>query len=178
MKFLIVCLAIASCASAALLPSYKHTPTTYHQPTVFHQPTTFHQPTVHHPVSHHVGSEAAAPVLKSNSDIHPDGQYKYEYETGNGIAAQEAGLAAHQVQGSYSYTAPDGTPIQMTYVADENGFQPTGSHLPVAPPVPAAIQRALEYIAAHPYHEEAHHVTRVIPVTVKPAYTPFRFNKF
>lgn len=25
------------------------------------------------------------------------------------------------MQGSYSYTSPDGTPITVTYIADENG---------------------------------------------------------
>lgn len=151
----------------------------------------YHQPAVYHAVAHHPGSESTAPVVKSTSDIHPDGQYQYEYETGNGIVAKESGLAAKTVQGSYSYTAPDGTPVQMTYVADENGFQPTGSHLPVAPPVPQAIARALEYIAAHPYHEpepyyhtgkivlpQKEYHTGFIPVTVKPAFQPFKFQKF
>lgn len=131
----IVCLAIASCASAALLPAYHQTPNVYHQtPSVYHQPAAYQQPTAYHAVPHHVSSEAAAPILRSNSDIQPDGQYHYEYETGNGIAAKEGGLAAKSVHGSYSYTAPDGTPVHMSYIADENGFQPTGSHLPVAPP--------------------------------------------
>lgn len=59
------------------------------------------------------------------------------YETSNGIQAneqgnlkqieQEQGIAA---QGEFSYSAPDGTPIKVTYIADENGFQPTGDHLP------------------------------------------------
>jgi len=39
-------------------------------------------------------------------------------------------------QGSFSYTSPEGNPVQLTYVADEFGFRPEGSHLPVAPAVP------------------------------------------
>lgn len=89
----IVCLAIAGCASAGLLP---------------HQ----HQ---------HYSSEATAPVLRSTSDIHPDGHYEAAYETGNGIVAQEAGIGGKTAQGSYSYTSPEGIPISVQYVADENG---------------------------------------------------------
>lgn len=58
-------------------------------------------------------------------------------------------------QGGYQYTAPDGTRISLTYTADENGFVPQGAHLPTPPPIPEAIQRALEYIAAHPEENEA-----------------------
>lgn len=94
-----------------------------------------------------------------------DGSYRSSYETGNGISAQEQGqlknagqkdAEAEEVQGGFSYTAPDGTPIQLSYIANENGFQPQGAHLPVAPtppPIPAAIQRSLEYNAAHPEPE-------------------------
>lgn len=87
----------------------------------------------------------------------------YSLETGNGIVAEEHGQfkpgakedeGAEQVQGSFQYTADDGTPVRIQYVADENGYQPQGDILPVAPAIPPAIARALEYIAAHPEPEE------------------------
>lgn len=88
----------------------------------------------------------------------PDGSYSYNYETGNGIKVQEQGRLAKidkdedaiRVQGSFSYPDAGGNPVAVSYIADENGFQPSGEHLPVAPPVPDAILRALEYIAQHP----------------------------
>ncbi|KAL4707783.1 hypothetical protein ACJJTC_001729 [Scirpophaga incertulas] len=109
-------------------------------------------------VSHLVSDEHSAPIVRSNYDISPEGSFQYEYETGNHIVAQAQGVVknsnsdnpALEVQGAYSYTSPDGTPVQLSYVANEDGYQPQGSHLPVAPPVPAAIQRSLDYIAAHP----------------------------
>lgn len=61
---------------------------------------------------------------------------------------------AKSAQGSYSYTSPEGVQIQVNYVADENGYQPDSAALPTPPPVPAAIARALEYIAAHPQPAE------------------------
>lgn len=62
----------------------------------------------------------------------------YSYETSNGIAQQESGQVqnagseneAIAVRGQYSYTGDDGQQYQVNYVADENGFQPAGAHLP------------------------------------------------
>ena len=107
------------------------------------------------------------PIISQDQEVNFDGSYRLSYETGNGIAAQEQGVLKNagnpdaeveEVQGSFQYTAPDGSPVALQYVANENGFQPQGSHLPVAPtppPIPPAIQKALEWIAAHPEPPES-----------------------
>ncbi|KPJ13959.1 Larval cuticle protein LCP-17 [Papilio machaon] len=102
--------------------------------------------------------ESQAPILKSDYNSDPVGNYQYAYETGNGIAAQAEGIvknpnseaATLEVKGSVRYTSPDGTPVETTYVADENGYQAQGSHIPVPPPIPELILRSLQYIADHP----------------------------
>ncbi|XP_046391983.1 endocuticle structural glycoprotein SgAbd-2-like [Ischnura elegans] len=108
--------------------------------------------------SAYVGREYLAPILSYTNEHNYDGSYAYSYQTGNGIAANERGflknpgttLEAQVAQGSYSYTAPDGTPITVNYIADENGFRASGAHLPTPPPIPPAIQRSLAYIASQP----------------------------
>lgn len=67
-----------------------------------------------------------------------------------GVPDQEAQVA----QGQFSYVDPEGNEISLTYIADENGFQPQGSHLPTPPPIPPAIQKALDYLATLPSTEE------------------------
>ena len=77
-------------------------------------------------------ADGAAQTVRFENDVSPDGSYQYAFETDNGIQAQERGTPAQidentqtmNVQGGYSYTAPDGSIISMTYVANENGFQP------------------------------------------------------
>lgn len=104
-------------------------------------------------------SELPAVIVKQSQDISPDGAYAYAYETDNGIYHAESGTPVVAdarsapvviTQGQYQYTAPDGTPISVKYIADQNGFQPQGDHIPAISPL---IQRALEYIRAHPQPE-------------------------
>ncbi|KAH8380681.1 hypothetical protein KR009_012379 [Drosophila setifemur] len=97
------------------------------------------------------------PIIKLESKVNTDGSYMYEYETGNGIKAEEMGYLknpgvegeeAQVAEGSFSYTSPEGDEISLTYIADENGFQPQGDHLPTPPPIPVEIQEALDKLAA------------------------------
>lgn len=62
----------------------------------------------------------------------------HSYETSDGVSRTEeaevrnAGLENEHlvVRGTISWYAPDGQQYTITFVADENGFQPTGDHLP------------------------------------------------
>ncbi|ENN74424.1 hypothetical protein YQE_09008, partial [Dendroctonus ponderosae] len=108
------------------------------------------------------GDPKQAQIIRSESDISPEGSYQFAYETDNGISAQEQGniqpqgpeQASKSVTGQFQFLTPENEQIQISYVADENGYQPTGNALPTPPPIPIAIQRALEYIAAHPQQPE------------------------
>uniref|UniRef100_A0A1A9X144 Uncharacterized protein n=1 Tax=Glossina brevipalpis TaxID=37001 RepID=A0A1A9X144_9MUSC len=87
--------------------------------------------------------EADAVILKQDFNLNPDGSYNYNYETSNGIRADESGYLkapgtqneAQVMQGSYTYTGPDGVVYTITYIADENGFRAEGAHIPTPPPV-------------------------------------------
>ncbi|CAH0701119.1 unnamed protein product [Spodoptera exigua] len=103
------------------------------------------------------GYGAHIPILRYENVNSGDGTYRYSYETGNGISAHESGAPrapgpeglAVTAEGGFSYRAPDGQQISLTYTADENGFHPVGSHIPTPPPIPEAILRSIEYNRQH-----------------------------
>ncbi|XP_063379240.1 endocuticle structural glycoprotein SgAbd-3-like [Cydia fagiglandana] len=106
------------------------------------------------------GPTEPVPIVRQDSEVNGDGSYSYSFETGNGISADQKGdlkkvgdVEALEVHGQFQYPGDNGN-IQLTYTADENGYQPQGAHLPTAPPVPEAIQRALAYIATAPPQPE------------------------
>ncbi|XP_050075964.1 endocuticle structural glycoprotein ABD-5-like [Anopheles maculipalpis] len=79
-----------------------------------------------------------AEILRySSENIGIDG-YRFDFATSDGTSrTEEAELRnagtdneALAVRGSYSYTGPDGTVYVINYIADENGFQPEGAHIP------------------------------------------------
>ncbi|XP_073837922.1 cuticular protein 65Az [Musca autumnalis] len=109
------------------------------------------------------GGGPVIPIIKFESQVNTDGSYMYEYETGNGINVDEMGYLknagdsdneAQVAEGSFSFTSPEGDSYVVTYIADENGFQPQGDHLPTPPPIPPEIQEALDKIAAGGGHPD------------------------
>jgi hypothetical protein len=86
-----------------------------------------------------------AEVVQNDLEVEADG-FKYAYEIDDGTAAQAVGTNNNH-EGSYKWTSPEGENFEVKYVADENGYQPTGAHIPVPHPL---ILKAIEYIRAHP----------------------------
>lgn len=88
-----------------------------------------------------------AVILNYENVITPEG-FAYNFDTSNGIHADESGTATDGVKakGSYSYIGDDGKLYSVVYTADENGYQPQGDHLPTPPPIPKAIQEVIEKV--------------------------------
>ncbi|XP_068231650.1 protein transport protein SEC24-like [Palaemon carinicauda] len=87
-----------------------------------------------------------------------DGTYYFRFATSNGIQREEGSRLTspftHEVTGSYSYIAPDGTLVAMEYIADENGYRayPVRNNVvnPVNPPEPIPVAPPLRPILSTP----------------------------
>merc|ERR1711976_981083 len=79
------------------------------------------------------------------------------HDTENGISVSESGVqkqigdkpeeAGTVSQGKYSYPE-DSVTYTVTWVADENGFQAKGDHLPTPPPMPEHVVKLLNDLRA------------------------------
>merc|ERR1712011_68280 len=112
-----------------------------------------------------VAVAAAAPqetkvilILKQTQNHDTEKQENsFSYEAENGISVSESGVqkqigdkpeeAGTVSQGKFSY--PEGSvTYTINWVADENGFQAKGDHLPTPPPMPAHVVKILEDLRA------------------------------
>jgi len=104
--------------------------------------------------------EESKPILivKQSQDHDTEKQiYSFSYETENGIVVSESGVqkqigakadeAGTVSQGSYSFPE-DGRRYTVNWVADENGFQAKGDHLPTPPPLPEHVVKLLQDLIA------------------------------
>ncbi|SPP74199.1 endocuticle structural glycoprotein SgAbd-9 isoform X1 [Drosophila guanche] len=79
-----------------------------------------------------IANAQARVVAQSREANYGTGSYVYNYETENGIHAEERGVPVdignqeqeEQVEGAYSYISPEGLRVGVKYVADANGFRP------------------------------------------------------
>ncbi|XP_068249116.1 cuticle protein AMP4-like [Palaemon carinicauda] len=102
--------------------------------------------------------EAAVPVpvaILRSAQVNPDenGAHSSDFEAENGIkfefSGSEGAEGGSNMIGSYSYPLEDGSIASVSFVANENGFQPQSDLLPVAPefpyPIPQFVLDQIEF---------------------------------
>ncbi|EFA03332.2 flexible cuticle protein 12 [Tribolium castaneum] len=95
-------------------------------------------------------------ITRYDNDNAGLGGYSFGVETSDGFRHDQTGEIVNPgaedeslvVRGSYSYVGPDGVVYTVEYIADENGYQPAGAHIPQSAGVrklgiPAAAQASL-----------------------------------
>lgn len=76
------------------------------------------------------------PILKQINRHNEDGSYSYGYEGADGSFKIETKSANGEVKGKYGYIDSDGKMREVEYGANQDGFQPTGTDINVAPAAP------------------------------------------
>ncbi|TRY61022.1 hypothetical protein TCAL_07449 [Tigriopus californicus] len=84
-----------------------------------------------------------------NAPTSPEDEWDYAFETSNGIKQEARGQIriidnkpVVVMEGSYSYTGPDGLQYEVDWYADETGFHPSAPFLPKPVEIPFPEQRA------------------------------------
>jgi len=65
-----------------------------------------------------------------------EGNYNFEFTDDDGSVRRENGISGGSKDGEVQWTSPEGDLVTFSYVADENGYQASGSHDPVPVPLP------------------------------------------
>ena len=113
--------------------------------------------------------------------------YDFGYETENGIQASSVGelrtIGDEQVivmRGSYQYTDANGDLVEVSWTADENGYNAESSILPVAPEIPfpeqrEAVARQIEFAQQQ---REAAASTNSYSVQEAPAQPTYTYSRY
>lgn len=95
-----------------------------------------------------------AQITRFDIQADTDGSFSHTAETSDGTVFTEQGVGSQYAKGYFAWVSPEGVPVQVSYVADENGYQPQSDLLPTPPPIPDYILRSIQYIQQHPTPEE------------------------
>merc|ERR1712055_1096766 len=95
-----------------------------------------------------LGGEAQFAAVLREDIVAPVGaSYSHDIETDNGIRLSQQGqpgsAGQSNIQGSYSFTAPNGENVEVSYACDEFGCQYQSPYLPVAPAAPPHVAELL-----------------------------------
>ncbi|XP_047478445.1 larval cuticle protein LCP-17-like [Penaeus chinensis] len=92
--------------------------------------------------------ERVVELLRDERVANEDGTFSYVVEADNGINTAVSGSIGAEGQinqeGSYTVILEDGTQAIVSFVANENGFQPQSSILPTPHPLPEHVFELLE----------------------------------
>ncbi|XP_063598664.1 larval cuticle protein LCP-17-like [Penaeus indicus] len=92
--------------------------------------------------------ERVVELLRDDRVANEDGTFSYALEADNGIKTAVSGSIGAEGQinqeGSYTFILEDGTQAIVSFVANENGFQPQSSILPTPHPLPEHVFELLE----------------------------------
>lgn len=101
-----------------------------------------------------VSSDGVSVVSRSES-VREDG-FDFALQQSDGQAQHQSGHLAGDAlaqTGDFSWVSPEGEKIAISYVADENGYQPSGANLPVGPEIPDHVVKLVKYLETHGGHE-------------------------
>ncbi|KAF0305186.1 Cuticle protein AM1274 [Amphibalanus amphitrite] len=152
------------------------------------------QPAYVEPQPAYVEPQPAYPSYKpiailEEENVHPgDGSYNFHFSTENGIYRSESGVplpgygknaygqpeGSYRQEGSWSYTDGYGNPVKVTFVADDNGYQPSSDILPTPVPTqyptPAVDSAYVEPQSAYVESQPAYVEAQPAYVEAQPAY--------
>ncbi|XP_071551780.1 cuticle protein AM1199-like [Panulirus ornatus] len=80
-------------------------------------------------------------ILRDEREDRGDGNFRYEFETENGIHVNAVGTPGSKgqsnIQGFYRFPLDDGSIAEVVYVADEGGYRAESPLIPTPHPLPA-----------------------------------------